>query len=233
MGNCANRIHPEYVRLSGEIVDQAVLDNLRDFYPKARIVHAFASTEAGVAFEVRDGLAGFPDRLIREPGAQVEIKVENGSLRIRSPRTAKCYLQTGENLTDQDGFVDTHDVVELQDHRYYFVGRRDGVINVGGLKVHPEEVEAAINRHPAVLMSLVKSRRNPITGAVVVADVVLRSGPDSGASSSGNDAIKSAIVETCRSVLAPYKVPATIRIVPSLEIAASGKLARHNVGTIQ
>ena len=53
------------------------------------------------------------------------------------------------------------------------MGRRGGVINVGGLKVHPEEVEAVINAHPWVRMSLVKARRNPITGAVVTADVVL------------------------------------------------------------
>ena len=50
---------------------------------------------------------------------------------------------------------------------------RGGVINVGGLKVHPEEVEAVINAHPWVRMSLVKARRNPITGAVVTAEVVL------------------------------------------------------------
>jgi len=66
-------------------------------------------------------------------------------------------------------------MVELRDGRYYFVGRRGGIINIGGLKVHPEEVEAAINRHPSVRMSLVKARRRPITGAIVVADVVIKS----------------------------------------------------------
>src|SRR4029077_10542925 len=57
-------ISPEYVRLSGEVADQTVLDNLRAAYPHARIAHAFASTEAGVAFDVNDGLAGFPQNLI-------------------------------------------------------------------------------------------------------------------------------------------------------------------------
>ena len=64
-------------------------------------------------------------------------------------------------------------MVELRDDRFYFVGRRDGVINVGGLKVCPEEIEAVINRHPAVRAALVKGRRNPITGEIVVAEVVL------------------------------------------------------------
>ena len=65
--------------------------------------------------------------------------------------------------------------------RYYFAGREDGTINVGGLKVHPEEVEAVINRHPQVSMSLVRTKKSPITGAIVIADVVLKtpqSAPD-------------------------------------------------------
>ena len=98
------------------------------------------------------------------------------------PRT-RCAMSAASAaaLADADGFVDTGDIVELRGDRYYFVGRRGGIINVGGLKVHPEEVEAVINRHPDVRMSLVRSRKNPITGAVVVADVVLRRRPRRGA----------------------------------------------------
>ena len=70
-------------------------------------------------------------------------------------------------------------MIELRDGRYHFVGRRGGIINIGGLKVHPEEVEAVINRHPGVRMSLVKARKNPITGAIVAADIVLNDGPPS------------------------------------------------------
>jgi acyl-coenzyme A synthetase/AMP-(fatty) acid ligase len=54
MSPSAGRIVPRYVRLSGEIVDQPILDRLGAFYRHARIVHAFASTEAGVGFEVGD-----------------------------------------------------------------------------------------------------------------------------------------------------------------------------------
>ena len=54
---------------------------------------------------------------------------------------------TPQRLTDSEGFVDTGDMVELRGDRYYFVGRRGGIINIGGLKVHPEEIEAVINRH--------------------------------------------------------------------------------------
>jgi acyl-coenzyme A synthetase/AMP-(fatty) acid ligase len=226
MSPCAHKIAPDYVRLSGEVADQAILDALREFYPGAKVAHAFASTEAGVAFAVDDGLAGFPAGLAGRSGADVEIKIEDGSLRIRSARTATRYLEERDGkIADHDGFVDTRDMVELRSNRYYFVGRRDGVINVGGLKVYPEEIEAVINRHPMVRMSLVKSRKNAITGAIVVAEVVLDTIPANGAAP-GQDILKKEILEACRSALAPFKVPASIRFVPSLDVAESGKMAR-------
>src|SRR5262249_61334094 len=55
----ADRIAPRYIRLSGEIADQAILNSLRHFYPDAETSHAFATTEAGVAFDVCDALSGF------------------------------------------------------------------------------------------------------------------------------------------------------------------------------
>ena len=58
----ARAIAPRYIRLSGEIADQGILNALRSFYPQASVGHAFASTEAGVGFEVNDGLEGFPSR---------------------------------------------------------------------------------------------------------------------------------------------------------------------------
>jgi acyl-coenzyme A synthetase/AMP-(fatty) acid ligase len=229
MSSAARRIAPRYVRLSGEIADQAILDRLRACYRSAAIGHAFASTEAGVAFEVNDGLSGFPASLFGNRGNGVDMKVEDGSLRLRSRRTALRYLGAdGGELADADGFVDTGDMIERRGDRYYFVGRRGGIINVGGCKVHPEEVEAVINRHPGVQMSIVKARKNPITGAIVVADVVAAGFEgDAGDMVEEAAALKAGILGLCRRSLAPHKVPVTIRIVSSLDITASGKLARR------
>ena len=124
-----------------------------------------------------------------------------------------------------DGYVDTGDMVELEDGRYYFRGRIGGVINVGGLKVYPEEVESVLNADPRVRMSLVRARRNPITGAVVVADVVLAD-PASSAAFDTPDLVKNDLLEACRRTLAAHKVPAMLRFVPSLEFTAAGKLVR-------
>ena len=227
MSPAAGLIAPRYVRLSGEIADQAILNHLRAQYPDARISHAFASTEAGVAFDVSDGLAGFPASVV-ESTPQVEMKVQGHSLRIRSARTAARYLgDPAPVLKDHQGFVDTADMVELRDGRYHFAGRRDGVINVGGNKVYPEEVEAVLNRHPEVRMSLVRTKKNPITGALVVADVVLNGAP------ANHDSrilqhLQYDILLFCHRSLAAYKVPAAIRFVPALAVAETGKLVRSN-----
>jgi non-ribosomal peptide synthetase component F len=219
MSPSAHKIAPQYIRLSGEIADQTILNHLQAFYPQARIVHAFASTEAGVAFEVADGIAGVPAGTI-EDAVGVEMKITDGSLRIRSPRTAARYL--GErSLRDAEGFVDTGDMLELRDGRYYFIGRRDGVINFGGFKIHPEEVEGVINRHPEVQTSLVRTKKNSVTGALVVADVVLKTGPQP----SGRD-LQRDILRLCREALPSYKVPAGINFVPCLKVADTGKILR-------
>lgn len=223
MSGASANFSPDYIRLSGEIADQAVLDGLARAFPHASIGHAYASTEAGVGFSVDDGREGFPAQLIGRNRDGVEMKVVDGSLRIRSQRTARAYVGAdAAPLADADGFVDTGDMVERRGERYHFVGRRGGIINIGGLKVHPEEVEAVINRHASVQMSRARSRRSPITGAIVVADVILADGTDG----ERHETIRAEILSQCKDCLAAWKMPAVIRFVERLDVTAAGKLAR-------
>ncbi len=221
MSGEAGRINPEYVRLSGEIADDAILGALRAQYPNARIEHAYASTEAGVGFTVDDGRAGFPAHWIGRPGP-VALRVVGGALRIRSERQALKFLGANATpLVDDEGFVDTGDMLELRGNRWLFVGRRGGIINVGGAKVHPEEVEAVINAHPAVQASRVFARRNSLTGALVVADVVLNAGVGS------QVGLAREIMAACRGRLPAHMSPTSMRFVPELPMTDGGKLARH------
>jgi acyl-CoA synthetase (AMP-forming)/AMP-acid ligase II len=188
-----------------------------------------------VVFAVDDGRAGFPAALLEPPSAgerrtaSAEIKVVDGSLRIRSPGAALGYVARGAKpaaLRDSDGFVDSGDMVEQRGDRYFFAGRKGGIINIGGLKVHPEEVEAVINRHPRVRMSLVRPKRSPFTGAIVVADVVLTAPP---AVAENEAELRDDILKLCRGALPRHKVPAAISFVPALAVAATGKLLRRAV----
>jgi len=221
LSRAAHRFAPAYVRLSGEIADAAIIGALKERFPTARVAHAYASTEAGVGFEVTDGEPGFPASFLGERAGGVTMRIEDGSLRIRSPRAASRYVgRDMPPLRDDDGFIDTGDMIERRGDRCYFVGRRGGVINVGGAKVHPEEVEAVINRQVGVRMSLVKARRSPIAGALVVADVVLED------ARSTEETVRENILAACRAELAPYKATAIIRFVPQLAMTTAGKLLR-------
>jgi acyl-coenzyme A synthetase/AMP-(fatty) acid ligase len=226
MSPAAREISPDYVRLSGEIADQAILNMLHSFYPQAAVGHAFASTEAGVAFEVNDGLEGFPSAILQDLN-DVEVTVRDSSLCIRSSRTATRFIGPSESvLKDEEDFVDTGDIVELRNGRYYFLGRRNGVINVGGLKVYPEEIESFLNLHPAVGASCVRGQKSPITGSLVVADVVLKPKDDSAPTDTSQ--IKTQILGICRNALPRHKVPAIINFVSALRVESTGKMARQN-----
>lgn len=221
MSGEAQRIAPQRVRLSGEIADDSVIAGLRALYPDAYVEHAYASTEAGVAFVVSDGRAGFPASLVGEDG-EVALRVVDDVLHVRSNRAALRYLGDGAPaLKDADGFVDTGDVVALSGDRYLFVGRRGGIINVGGAKVHPEEVEAALNAHAAVRASRVFARKSPITGALVAAEIVLRDG------AAADEATKRDILAACRAALPAYKAPSFLSFVAELPMTDGGKVARH------
>lgn len=221
MSGEGHRIDPQYLRLSGEIADEAILSALRAFYPRARIEHAYASTEAGVVFAVEDGKPGFPAAWLDRRGA-IEMKIVDGALHVRSGRCAQRFL--GENppaLADEGGFVDTGDIVDKRGGRCYFAGRRGGIINVGGVKIHPEEVEAALNANELVRAARVFARKNPVTGALVFADVVLRDGRAADAD------LEHAILASCRVRLSPHAVPAALRFVADLPMTSGGKLGRH------
>ncbi|MBV1701079.1 MAG: AMP-binding protein [Hyphomicrobiales bacterium] len=211
-------LKPRYLRLSGEIADQSVLNALRAAFPDVPVGHAYASTEAGVGFEVTDGLEGFPASFLERVGP-VEMRVQNGTLRIRSQRTASHYIGAGA-LADDEGFVDTGDLVEARGGRYYFLGRASGIINVGGLKVHPEEIEAVLNGVAGVQLSRVKARKSPITGAIVVAEIVAADPASAG------PALKATILAAAQAALPAYKVPALIQFVAQLPMTRGGKLER-------
>ena len=86
--------------------------------------------------------------------------------------------------------------------------------------MHPEEIEAVINRHPAVQMSRVKSRRSPITGSIVVADIILAAN-----GRHREKEIRDEILSECRDCLVSYKVPAVISFVQMLDVTPAGKRA--------
>ena len=221
MSGEARRIAPQRVRLSGEIADDAVLAGLRALYPDAHVEHAYASTEAGVAFVVSDGRAGFPARFVREDGEVALRVVDDVLARPLQPRRAALSRRRRAGAEGRRR-LRRHRRRRRAERRPLSVRRpARQIINVGGAKVHPEEVEAALNAHAAVRASRVFARKNPITGALVAADIVLRDG------AAADEATKRDILAACRAALPAYKAPSFLSFVAELPMTDGGKLVRH------
>ena len=133
------------VTLGGEIVDRAILDSLHAVFPNARLIHIYATTELGRCFSVRDGKVGFPASFVDQCSPDgVALKVENGELLVRSANAMQGYTRQSRHAFPRSEFFATGDLVKRVADRFYFVGRKNDIINVGGNKVHPAEVEAVV-----------------------------------------------------------------------------------------
>lgn len=207
------------ITLGGEIADDAVLASVARAWPNARVSHIFASTEAGVGFSVIDRKAGFPASYLTDPPSGIGLRIAEGRLWVRNEQVGAQYLGDRGTLA-QDGWVDTGDMVEQREDRVHFKGRESGVINVGGNKVHPEEVERVLLAHPHVQLARVYAKANPIMGALVMADVVPE--PDA------PETLKQELAAFLRARLEKHMVPASIRLHDGFEVNAAGKIKRDS-----
>ena len=216
----SNRLPLRQITLGGESVDQHTLDQIRSVFPTARVSHIYASTEAGALFAVKDGRAGFPAQWLQDGIDGVQLRIRDGVLEVLSPRAMRSYLGAGPQSNQLDGeWMITGDMVELVDDRVLFRGRLDDLINVGGAKVMPEQVESALLRVPCVREARVYGIRNPLTGALVAADIVL-------AHPQPEDKARREIVQHVSSSLESHKRPRIINFVAAIPVNAMGKKTR-------
>jgi acyl-coenzyme A synthetase/AMP-(fatty) acid ligase len=204
------------ITLGGEAADQATLDRLKKAFPRARITHIYASTEAGVVFAVHDGREGFPAAWLQQPTQGVELRVRDGLLQIKTPNAMRGYATESAQPLQADGWLATADRCEIDGDRVRVLGRQDSTINVGGSKVYPLAVETFLLGLDGVLEARVFGVPNPITGSLVAAEVVLEPGRD-------QKAARASILAACRERLAGYQVPRALKFVDEIDVQASGK----------
>jgi acyl-coenzyme A synthetase/AMP-(fatty) acid ligase len=206
------------VTMGGEAADQATIDRVKAAFPRARVTHTYASTEAGMVFAVHDGLEGFPASFLDQTARGIQLRVQDGFLQIRTPNRMHGYVSEAVQPLMDDGWLSTSDSCEIVDDRVYILGRADNTINVGGYKVYPLAIERLILSVPGVAEARVYGAPNPISGALVAADVMLA--PEQDAS-----VVRPAILAACREQLASFQVPRVLKIVDAIKASASGKKA--------
>ena len=155
------------------------------------------------------------------PSFEVRLAADSGELLIRGPGMLDAYLspwQTRESIL-KDGWLATGDIARSdEDGCYFLCGRTRSVINVGGLKCFPEEVEAVLRAHPGVTAARVIARPHPGLGAAPVAEIV----PSDHARPPASIELR----KHCQQHLATYKVPIGFTFVTELPLTSSGKIKR-------
>lgn len=210
------------ITLGGEISNQSVLSALEKSYSLARIIHIYASTEAGVGFAVKDKIEGFPvDYLSDSKKLPCDLKIKDGILWIKSVNGCSCFLK-GVLDTDLDGFVNTGDKVKIENKRVIFLGRDSGSINVGGNKVMPEKVEAVLESNTNIMMAKVFAKNNPVLGSIVACEVTIKKD----ISYISKKELKKNILSFCRERLEVFEVPVLMKFVESIKINSTGKKVR-------
>lgn len=218
-----DKIPLKIITLGGEIADQNVLDMLAKSYPDAKIIHIFASTEAGAGFSVKDGKAGFPADYLHNSPNGIALRIVEGILQVKNTNVVSKYLDSDDFLADEDGWVSTGDLVEQTGDRVKFLGRANGTINVGGNKVLPELVEAALTQHPQIASARVYARKSPFSGSLVCTDIMLVANVED------EKALKSDIRHFLSDKLEAYQSPAIIKIVDDFAVNAAGKVIRSSL----
>ncbi len=184
-----------------EVMPLSTLHGCERAFPGVTLKQTYGLTEMGiVSTRSRDNHSTW----MKIGGDGVEVKVVDGILWLRTQTAMLGYLNA-PNPFDEEGWYNTHDRVEVDGEYFRVLGRVQEIINVGGEKVFPAEVESVILELPGILEAVVRGRPSPVTGQVVTAEVQLSEPRDL-------REVRKEIFEHCRARLARYKIPTVIQV---------------------
>jgi acyl-CoA synthetase (AMP-forming)/AMP-acid ligase II len=208
------------ITLGSEAVSQGLLDQLKARFPNARIVHIYASTESGSLVSVDDMEAGLPISVLARPEhADVQFRIQEEELYVKSRHGMRAYLNNeAPPGHSEDGWRASGDLIKIEDGRIYFVGRRSETINVGGVKVHPLDVESIVTALEGVTIARVYGQDNPVVGQIVAVDLVVQDNWD-------HQSVEKSVRKACM-VLPRHSRPRRINIVDTLN-TRNHKLVRQ------
>ena len=159
---------------------------------------------------------------IGKPQPAFEVKLDDGELMLRGPGIFDAYLTPWQprEAVLRDGWFATGDIAEMdEDGCLYLRGRVRSVVNVGGLKCFPEEVEAVLCSHPGVKAARVSGRAHPALGAMPSAEIIPQNAEE--------PPTMIELRKLCQERLSAYKVPLFYTFVSELPLTPSGKLLRY------
>ncbi len=153
-----------------EPMAESTLKRFHEIFPHINLLQTYGLTETGV---LRSKSKGSDSLWVKIGGEGFETRVVDGILQIKARSNMLGYLNSSSPYTE-DGWFITGDEVEQDGEYFRILGRRSELINVGGQKVYPAEVESVIQEVDNVAEVTVYGEKNPITGSIVCARVRLK-----------------------------------------------------------
>ena len=204
-----NKIFPNVVRITvgGEKFDEKTIDKLKPAFPNSKITNVYASTEAGTLFAAKR------DVFTVKAEMKEFVKIENNQLFIH-----KYMMGLTEN--EINSWYNTGDIVEIVSEnplQFRFVSRKNEIINVGGYKVNPNEVEEAIRTINGISDVRVFAKSNSVLGNIICCEIV----------KIDENLDEAKIRSFLQTQLQEYKIPRFIKFVNELSTTRTGKIKRN------
>ncbi|WP_166422762.1 fatty acid--CoA ligase family protein [Paraglaciecola sp. 20A4] len=185
-----------------ETMPDSTLTAITTRFPQTKLLQTYGLSEVGI---LRSKSRDSKSLWVKVGGAEFETKIVDGRLWIKSESAMLGYLNAPSPF-DEDGFLDTGDQVEQDGEWLKILGRQSEIINVGGEKVYPAEVESVVLEMPGVEDAAVYSSPHTITGMIVAIEVKL-------STDETLTEFKVRLRRHCAGRLQAYKVPKKISLI--------------------
>jgi len=201
------------ITYGAEPMPASILKRLNSLFPKIDIRQTYGMIELGVL----RAKTRSPDSLWMKMGGEgYDVRVVEGMLEIKAESAMLGYLNAPSPYTE-DGYFMTGDRVEVDGEWMHVLGRESDLINVGGQKAYPAEIENVLFECAEVDNAVVFADKNPILGHIVAAKIVLKPEID-------KKQARRSILAACSLALEKFKVPSKISFVDN--IPQTGRLKR-------
>lgn len=198
-----------------EPIAETTLEDLKNIFPNTTFKQTYGLTELGIfATKSKNAFS----KWMKIGGEGVETKVVDGVLWIRSRYAMMGYLDA-KKVFDNEGWYNTGDLVEEDGEYIKIIGRKTEMINVGGDKVSPTEVESVLLEMDVVEDVLVRGKKSPITGEVVEALIKISVPIET-------KELRNRVYLHCKQKLEEYKIPRIVSITKDILVSDRSKKIR-------
>jgi acyl-CoA synthetase (AMP-forming)/AMP-acid ligase II len=200
-----------------EVMPESTLRRFNTLFPHINLLQTYGLSEVGI---LRSKSKSSDSLWVKVGGEGFATRVVDGMLEIQAQSAMLGYLNASSPFT-ADGWFQTGDAVEVDGEYIRILGRQSELINVGGEKVYPAEVESVLQLMEGVTDVMVSAEPSPITGHLVKAKVQLQTGETVGE-------FRKRMWTFCRDKLPKYKIPQKVVLVTQEIHGERFKKMRHD-----